>query len=402
VTPLRAGGDDVAELEFDPFDPEVQRDPYPIYERFRNVQPLAFSPRVDAWFLFRFEDVLRAVHDHDTFVSGQGINLTPSNESSPARTLISIDNPVHDELRSVVSRLFTPKAMERFDARVRVLAREHVDAFATRGSCELMHELAIPLPIIVVGDLLGVRPEDRMQFREWADALVHQDVSRPETLEPARLAGAAIGAYFLDVIERRRAEPTDDLMSVLLGAEVQGEPLPSSDIVGMAFLLIVAGTETTTNLIGNAALALAAHPEQLAILRDDMSISAAAIEETLRFDGPVQGLARVAVEDVETAGGTLRAGSRVQLRYGSANRDEREFADADMFDVRRPIGRHVAFGHGIHHCLGAALARLEGRIMLEELVTRVGDWKVVDDEIDRWPSAEVRGPAELHLEFSAS
>jgi cytochrome P450 len=392
----------LGQLEFDPFDPEVQRDPYPIYARFRDEQPLAYSPRVDAWFLFRFDDVLRAVHDHDTFVSGQGINLTPSNESSPARTLISIDNPVHDELRAVVSRLFTPKAMQRFDPRVRELAREHVDAFASRGSCELMHELAIPLPIIVVGDLLGVRPDDRMQFRDWADALVHQDVSRPETLEPARVAGAAIGAYFLDVIEQRRREPIDDLMSVLLAAEVEGEPLPNSDIVGMAFLLIVAGTETTTNLIGNAVLAFANHPPQLAVLRDDLSLATGAVEETLRYDGPVQGLARVAVEDVDTAGGTLRAGSRVQLRYGSANRDEREFADADTFDISRPIGRHVAFGHGIHHCLGAALARLEGRIMLEELVTRLNDWTVVDDEVDRWPSAEVRGPAALHLEFSAS
>ena len=384
---------------FDPYSPEVQDDPYPLYQRMRDSEPVAYNAELDCWFLFRFDDVLTAVHDHETFVSGQGISVTPGRDTQPAPTLIAMDNPLHDELRTAVSRKFTPRAIKEFEPIVRALATEHVDAFVDRGSCELMHELAIPLPMIVVGDLLGVRPEDRAQFREWADALVHQDPRRPETLEPARAAGGALGQYFAGVIEDRRRQPADDLVSDLIAAEVRGRALEFSEIVGFAFLLIVAGTETTTNLIGNAVLALAHDPSQHAALRADPSLFIGAVEEVLRYDGPVQGLSRVTVDDVVLSDTTVPAGSRIQLRYGSANRDEREFPDAGTFDVRRVPGRHVAFGHGIHHCLGAALARLEGRIVLEELVARTSDWEVVAP-VERWASAEVRGPSRLELAFS--
>ena len=384
---------------FDPYSPEVQDDPYPLYQRMRDVEPVAYNAELDCWFLFRFGDVLTAVHDHEAFVSGQGISVTPGRDTQPAPTLISMDNPVHDELRTAVSRKFTPRAIKEFEPIVRALATEHIDAFVERGSCELMHELAIPLPMIVVGDLLGVRPEDRAQFREWADTLVHQEPRRPETLEPARAAGGALGEYFAGVIEDRRRAPTDDLVSDLIAAEVRGRTLEFQEIVGFAFLLIVAGTETTTNLIGNAVLALARDPSQHAALRADPGLFTGAVEEVLRYDGPVQGLARATAVDVVLSGTKLPAGSRVQLRYGSANRDEREFPDADTFDVRRVPGRHVAFGHGIHHCLGAALARLEGRIVLEELVARTSGW-AVREPVERWASAEVRGPARLELGFS--
>jgi cytochrome P450 len=384
---------------FDPYSSEVQDDPYPLYQRMRDSEPVAYNAELDCWFLFRFDDVLTAVHDHETFVSGQGISVRPGRDTQPAPTLIAMDNPLHDELRTAVSRKFTPRAIKEFEPIVRALAAEHVDAFVDRGSCELMHELAIPLPMIVVGDLLGVRPEDRAQFREWADALVHQDPRRPETLEPARAAGGALGQYFAGVIEARRQRPADDLVSDLIAAEVRGRSLEFSEIVGFAFLLIVAGTETTTNLIGNAVLALAHDSSQHAALRADPSLSMGAVEEVLRYDGPVQGLSRVTVDDVVLSDTKVPAGSRIQLRYGSANRDEREFPDAGTFDLRRVPGRHVAFGHGIHHCLGAALARLEGRIVLEELVARTSDWEVVAP-VERWASAEVRGPSRLELAFS--
>ena len=385
---------------FDPYSPEVQEDPYPLYRRMRDREPVAYNPELDCWFLFRFDDVLAAVHDHETFVSGEGISVTPGRGTQPAPTLIAMDNPLHDELRTAVSRKFTPRAIRDFEPIVRELAREHVDRFVDRGSCELMHELAIPLPMIVVGDLLGVRAEDRDQFREWADALVHQDPRRPDTIAPAKHAGTELGKYFAAVIEDRRRAPTDDLVSDLITAEVRGRSLELQEIIGFAFLLIVAGTETTTNLIGNAVLALSADPAQFAALRNESSLFPGAVEEVLRYDGPVQGLARVTAVDVELSGTKIPAGSRVQLRYGSANRDEREFPDADRFDVTRAPGRHVAFGHGIHHCLGAALARLEGRIVLEELVGRTSEWTVTEPA-SRWPSAEVRGPASLQLMFAA-
>jgi len=285
----------------------------------------------------------------------------------------------------------------RFEPRVRELVDAHVDAFAGRGSCELMAEFAIPVPIIVVGDLLGVRPADRAQFRLWADDLVHQDPTRPETIDAAKAASAAIAAYFGEVIEDRRRHPGDDLITALLATAVDGEPLPYGDLLGFAFLLIAAGTETTTNLVGNAALVLAAHPDQRAALVADPSLVAGAVEEVLRWDAPVQGLARVTVENLTVSGTELPAGARVQLRYGSANRDEAEFADGERFDIRRCITRHVGLGHGIHYCLGASLSRLEGRIMLESLLRRVPEWEVTN--VDRHPSLEVRGPAHLELSY---
>lgn len=384
---------------FDPYSAEVQEDPYPLYRRLRDEEPVAHNPELACWFLFRFADVLTAVHDHERFLSGHGISVAPGRQTQPAPTLIAMDNPLHDELRTAVSRKFTPRAIKELEPVVADLAADHVDAMLAGDSCELMQALAIPLPMIVVGDLLGVRPEDRPQFREWADALVHQDPRREETMAPAKAAGAELGRYFAAVIADRRQEPRDDLVSDLIAAEVRGRALEVHEIIGFAFLLIVAGTETTTNLIGNAVLALSADPDQLAWLRADPSRCADAVEEVLRYDGPVQGLARVTAIDVELSGTTIPAGSRVQLRYGSANRDEREFADADRFVVARPAGRHVAFGHGIHHCLGAALARLEGRIVLEQLVRRTTDWQVTGP-VERWPSAEVRGPSTLPLAFT--
>jgi cytochrome P450 len=386
-------------MEFDPLAPDVQADPYPTYRWFREHEPVARNEALGAWFVFRFDDVLRALHD-DRFVSGQGVSLTPGPPTRAGRTLIATDNPVHAEMRSAISGFFTPRAVARFEPRVRALVTEYLDAFTERGTCELMHDFAIPIPVIVVGDLLGVRAEDRQQFREWADDLVHQDPTRPATIAPAREAAAAIGRYFTAVIEERREHPGDDLISALLHTTVDRAPLPFEDLLGFAFLLIVAGTETTTNLVGNAALALDAHPDQRKAIASDLSLIPGAIEEVLRWDAPVQALARVVVENVTVGDVVLPAGSRVQLRFGSANRDDREFADAEAFDIRRSITRHVGLGHGIHYCLGASLSRLEGRIMLEEFVRRIPDWTVAGS--DRHPSLEVRGPAHVALEFAPS
>jgi cytochrome P450 len=384
-------------MEFDPLAADVQADPYPTYRWFRAHQPVAYNTALDAWFLFRFEDVLRALHDDTVFISGEGVSLAAGDPAKVGRTLIGSDDPVHHQLRSAISAYFTPRAVARFEPRVRGLVESHVDAFAERGSCELMAEFAIPVPVIVVGDLLGVRPEDRAQFRLWADDLVHQDPTRPETIVAAKEASAAIAAYFGEVIEARRRQPEDDLITALLSTTVDGATLPSEDLLGFAFLLIAAGTETTTNLVGNAALALDAHPDQRAALAGDPSLVAGGVEEVLRWDAPVQGLARVTMENLTVAGTELPAGARVQLRYGSANRDEAEFADSECFDVRRRIARHVGLGHGIHYCLGASLSRLEGRVMLESLLRRVPEWGV--EHVDRHPSLEVRGPAHLELSF---
>lgn len=385
---------------FDPYDAAVITDPYPVYDALRARHPAVHNAELDCWFLLNFADVHAAASDAVRFTSSQGIDIGRS-RSNPARNIFTLDNPEHDQLRSVVSRRFTPRAISAFEPRIRALAREHLAAFIERGSCELMADLAIPLPIIVVGDLLGVPAADRLQFREWADTLVHQDAREPASVERAREAGLAVAGFFAAAVEARRAAPADDLLSDLLATHVSGRPMTTAEIVGFAFALIVAGTETTTNLIGNTILALDAFPDQRALLAARPQLSAAAIEESFRYDAPVQGLARVATEDVVIGDDLIPEGSRVQLRYGAANRDPAHYPEPGRYWIERPAPagiRHLALGHGIHFCLGAALARLEGTIMLEELIRAVPTWEV--SGLARRPSAEVRGPETLHLEFS--
>ncbi|HEY2301554.1 MAG TPA: cytochrome P450 [Acidimicrobiales bacterium] len=387
--------------DFNPYAPEVRDDPYPLYSRLRRRSPVAFSEELNCWFLFRFADVIDAAHDHRRFISSEGVALLGGRPSSLVPMIVTTDNPDHDRLRALVSRRFTGRAMAGLEAPIRGYAREAIQAFAARGSCELMTELAIPIPLLVVGDLLGVAAEDRHRFREWAEALVHLNPMQPDTVTAARSAGMEIGQYLFAVIEERRRRPGDDVISLLLASTLDGEALDVSFVLGFAFLFIVAGSETTTNLIGNGMIALARHPDQLDAVRADPSLVAGMVEEILRYDGPVQGVARVVNQDVRIGGATLPAGAKVQLRWGSANRDEDEYRDADTFDVRRPIRRQVAFGHGIHYCLGAALSRLEGRVIFEELLSRLGTWEV-PDTIERLPSGEVRGPASLPLVFPAA
>jgi cytochrome P450 len=385
-------------VSFDPYDPAVIDDPYPVYDRLRGSGP-AYNAELNCWFLLRWNDVLAAAGDALLFTSAQGIDIGQS-RSNPARNIFTLENPEHDQLRSVVSKRFTPRAISAFEPRVRALAREHLDGFAGRGSCELMTELAIPLPIIVVGDLLGVEPADRLQFRQWADALVNQDARDASSVERAREAGLAVAGYFTEAVADRQRTPRDDLLSDLLVSQVGGRPMTTAEVIGFAFALIVAGTETTTNLIGNTALALDAFPVQRRLLASRPELADAAVEEVFRYDAPVQGLARVTTADATMGGTVIPAGSRVQLRYGAANRDPDRYPEPGRFDIERPSPtgiRHIALGHGMHFCLGAALSRLEGRVVLEELMRVIPEWSVTS--VSRHPSAEVRGPASLSLQF---
>jgi cytochrome P450 len=391
----------VTVAEFNPYAPEVQDDPYPLYARLRRHSPVAFSEELNCWFLLRFADVIEAAHDHRRFISSEGVSLLGSQPSNVIPMIVSTDNPDHDRLRALVSRRFTARALADLEAPIRRYAGEAIETFAGRGSCEVMSELAIPIPLLVIGDLLGVAAEDRHAFREWGEALVHLNPFEPDTVAAARTAGMEIGQYMLAVIEERRRHPGDDLISLLLASRLDGEALDVSFVLGYAFLFIVAGSETTTNLIGNGVIALGRHADQRDAVRADPSLVPGMIEEVLRYDGPVQGVARVVNQDVLVGDVTIPAGAKVQLRWGSANRDGDEYEDPDGFDVRRRVRRQVAFGHGIHYCLGAALSRLEGRVIFEELLARLGDWEV-PDRVERLASGEVRGPARLPLTFSPS
>ena len=389
---------------YDPYDPATQSDPYPSYRRLRDDAPVYHDERRGFWALSRFDDVLWAAHDPATFCSGEGIALE-GQARSPFPNLIVMDDPRHAQLRKLVSRGFTTRPVGAFEPRVRELATNMIDEVVARTTAgetvDLVPALTGPLPMTVVGDLIGVAPSDREQFRTWSDTVVHQDVDRPETVEAGRAAVGAVVGYFSEIIVARRAAPTDDLVSALIAASVDGERLADDEILGFCFLLIVAGTETTTNLLGLGAIALATNPAERARLLADPSLVPGAIEEMLRWGSPVQGLARTTTRAVERHGVTIPEGAKVQLLYGSANRDEREFTDPDRFDVTRTIERHLAFGHGVHFCLGAALARLEATVVFEEMLRRIPGWQVDADAFTWIRSSSVRGPATLPITRSA-
>jgi len=386
-------------VRYDPYDPATQRDPYPVYRALRDEQPVYHDAERGFWALSRFDDVLWAAHEPDRLCSGQGIALE-GQARSPFPNLITMDEPRHGQLRQLVARGFTSRPVSMFEERIRAVADELIDRFAGRGSVDLVPALTGPLPMIVVGDLIGVDPEDRDPFRVWSDTIVHQDVDQPDTVAAGRAAATAVVEHFAMMVEARRAAPRDDLVSALLSASVDGEHLTDEEILGFCFLLIVAGTETTTNLLGTGVLALAADPTQRARLAEQPALLPDAVEEMLRWGSPVQGLARTTTSDVERHGVTIPAGEKVLLLYGSANHDERHFEDPERFDAGRTIERHVAFGHGIHFCLGAALARLETRVVFEQLLARLDDWQVDEAALEWIHASTVRGPAVLPLTFA--
>lgn len=386
-------------MRFDPYDPSTQRNPYPIYRALRDDHPLYRDQQRGFWALSRFEDVLWAAHEPGRFCSSEGVALE-GQARSPFPNIITMDDPRHGELRNLVARGFTSKPVATFEDRVRLLATELIDRFAEDGSVDLVQALTGPLPMMVVGDLIGVAPENREQFRAWSDTIVHQNVDHPQTVEAGRAAATAVVEHFAEIVRERRSRPEDDLVSALLEATVDGEHLTDEEILGFCFLLVVAGTETTTNLIGTGALALAAFPDERAELMRHPDLLPSAVEEMLRWGSPVQGSARTTTEPVERHGETVPAGAKVLLLWGSANHDDRQFTDPERFKVRRTIERHLAFAHGVHFCLGAALARLETRVVFAELLTRIPDWHIEESAVTWIHASTVRGPATLPMEFT--
>lgn len=372
-----------------------------MYRALRDDAPVYRDEARGFWALSRFEDVLWAAHDTARFCSGQGIALE-GQARSPFPNIITMDEPRHSALRRLVARGFTAKPVGAYEDRIHTVARELVDRFAADGTADVVPALASPLPMIVIGDLIGVDPADRDQFRAWSDTIVHQDVDRPETVRAGRAAASAVVEHFAGIVADRRARRRDDLVSALVDATVDGEHLTDEEILGFCFLLVVAGTETTTNLIGAGVLALAQNPAERSALIEAPGRLPAAVEEMLRWGSPVQSSARTTTEPVRRHGTEIPAGVKVLLLWGSANHDEREFPDAERFDIRRRIERHAGFGHGAHFCLGAALARLEVRVVFDELLTRISDWEVDQEGVTWIHAASVRGPASLPIRFSAS
>jgi cytochrome P450 len=387
-------------MHYDPFDPAVQLDPYPTYAEMRRDAPVYRNEEAGFWALSRFEDVWSAVHDPSTFSSAQGIFVGRAEMDMTKLflpMLIMMDPPRHTKLRAIVSRVFTPRRMLELEDTIRDLARSMLQPALERDSFDLIETLAAPLPTFVIADLLGVPRSDYQDFRTWSEQLVSGDPFSEE-LAGTSLAGAAsLYEYFTAIIAERRQAPRADLVTSLIEAEVDGERLTDEELLGFCLLLLVAGNETTTNLISNAAVALAANPDQCAGLVEEPGSFPNAIEEFLRFDSPVQGLARTLTRDVELHGETMAAGDKVMLLFGAANRDAQEFGpNADTLDVRRDITRHLAFGHGIHYCLGASLARLEASVACEELLAALPHLDLAAEPARR-RSGPIRGL--LHVEL---
>ncbi|MGH3105875.1 MAG: cytochrome P450 family protein [Rubrobacteraceae bacterium] len=398
----------------DLFDPVFKADPYPTYARLRSSAPIYRAALPDGrgvWLITRYEDVLAVLKDH-RFVKDWRGALTPEQLAQVppipevmkplSQNMLDTDPPDHERLRALVSKAFTPRLIERLRPRVQAISDGLLDAVQDRGEMDLIDDYAFPLPITVIAELLGVPAEDRNNFREWSDAAVSGNASQEYMEEILIPHMQAFTDYLRALFEEKRANPGDDLVSALVRAEEAGDRLSEDELLGMVFLLLVAGHETTVNLIGNGVLALLQHPDQLRKLKEDPSLIKPAVEELLRYDGPVEtSTERFAREDVEIGGQVIPRGEMVLVVLAAADHDPERFSDPDELDITRTDNRHLAFGKGIHHCLGAPLARMEGQIAISTLLRRMPNLRLkgAPESLSWRPGMILRGLRGLPVEF---
>jgi cytochrome P450 len=379
------------------FSDEMRRNPYPLYDQLRTSSPLLrVPPPFNAWMIFDYEGVKWALNDHDTF----------SSRVPAPQWFIFFDPPAHTKLRALISRAFTPRMVANLEPRIRELSCQLLDQTIERGEMDLAADFSVPLAMQVIAGMIGIPLADWTRYKRWSDVILSLSYARSggEEAERATRDFTAItlemDAYLADMIRERRNAPQDDLLTRLIEAEVDGERLSQKEILGFFQLLVVAGQETTTNLINNAVLCLLEHPDQLGRLRAAPELLPIAIEEVLRYRSPLQWMMRTPRRDVEVHGQVIPAGNLVLAMIGSANRDPRQFPKADRFDAGRDPNPHVAFGHGIHFCLGAALSRMESRIALSDLLERYKDFELASDQ--PWEprkALHVLGPTRLPIRF---
>jgi cytochrome P450 len=360
----------------EPLSPAAKPNPHPIYARLRAsrpVYPVTMPDGSRLWLITRYDDVEQALRDPRLVKQLPDLEDIPPEVMPVMGHMLNRDPPDHTRLRALVHKAFTPRLVSGLRPRIQQIADDLLDAVQPTGAMDLIDDYAFPLPMIVITELLGVPSHDRDRFRKWSNAVLSSEPTADQLLSEGTQAGmVAFIDYLRALMEDKRANPRDDLISKLILAEEQGDTLDEDELLSMIFLLILAGHETTVNLIGNGILALLRHPEQLRALIEDPSLIASAIEELLRYDGPVETATfRYASTDVEVGGTAIPKGDAVLVVITSANRDETHFPDADRLDVTRTDNRHVAFGKGIHFCLGAPLARLEGQIAIGTLLRRM-------------------------------
>jgi cytochrome P450 len=443
-------------IDYNPFYPEAKEDPYPYYAAMRKESPVYRIPNTDVYAVTRYEDVSTMLKRPEEFSSagmrlmlmgnivegmgmGAGASSTagvaqvaaaarrgapvPAAEPLPvlpdmnamsfdmtefltARSVIMSDAPVHGPLRALVNRGFTPRRIGALEKRLRTISEKCLDNIRgdlrKSGEFDLVDRLAIPIPVRIIAELLGVEADRYEDFKRWSDLIVAGVSGATAGTRPPELLGAfnELYTYIISIAELRRKDPQEDLISVLVQAQEGDAELSDAEVVMFAILLLTAGNETTTNLLGNAVLALLRHPDQLAEVRSDPSLIPRLIEETLRWDSPVQALFRQATTDVELPGGKIPAGSIVLPVFAAANRDDRQFPDGDLFDIHRDTQGHLAFGFGVHFCLGASLARLEAKVALETLLSGLPDFEFAAGQAERVEYIDsflLRGPKALRL-----
>jgi cytochrome P450 len=384
---------------FDLFSDDMRRNPYDVYDQLRSSSPVFHLSQFDLWMILDFDGVKRALVDHDAFSSD--LSLVPGN-GNPGEWFNFFDPPRHTKLRAIISKAFTPRVVANLEPRIRELSCELLDDAIERGEIDLAADFAVPLPMRVIAELVGVPTSDWPRYKRWSDVILKianmfsKDEEAAATLDEFRAVTAEMRAVLPDLIAERRAARDDVLLTRLVEAEVDGERLSPEEVLGFAQLLLVAGQETTANLINNAVLCLMENPNQLARLRAAPELLPSAIEEVLRFRSPLQWMPRATRRDVELGGRVIPAGKLVLPMIGSANRDPQHFPDAGRFDITRDPNPHIAFGHGIHACLGAPLSRLEARIALADFLARVERFEPASDQ--PWEprkALQVHGPSRL-------
>ena len=398
---------------FYPVGKRFYEDPYATYRRLRERDPIHYSRLFNGHVLTRHADVTAVLRDsrysaderkqanwekfHQQAIK-QGI-LEP--DESTTFSMLRSDPPDHTRLRGLVSRAFTPRTVEGLRGRVEAIVQEHLDAVADQGGMDVIASLAYPLPVIIIGEMLGVPREDQARFKHWSDEMVRgMGMSSVDDSRRSNRAARELRAYLEGVASARRREPREDLLSALLAADDNGERLSDDDLYETCSLLLVAGHETTTNLIGNGLLALLRNPEQFDMLRREPERIEHAVEEFLRYDSPVQATTRILPEDIQFDGHTFKKGQQVALMLGAANRDPAQFRDPERLDVTREDVKHAAFGHGIHFCLGAPLARLEAPAAFTAMIERFPQMRLDDSVQPRWKENLIlRGLEQLPVRF---
>jgi cytochrome P450 len=393
--------------------PEIRANPYSFYTQIRSQDPVYWDEAMGFWVLTRYDDVAYVFND-TRFSRAQGLRQgfkrlpEPEQEIGKpvyqafSKMMTYADPPYHTQLRGLVNKAFTPRMVERMRGHIQQIVDNLLDTIQARGQMDVIHDLAYPLPIIVIAEMLGLAAEERERFKGWSDdlfAILGIVRHSPDLMERAAHGLAEMTNYITALSQERHLQPREDLLTGLVTVVDEGNRLSQEELVANVSLLLAAGHETTTNLIGNGMLALVHNPDQMQKLRDNPTLITSAVEEMLRYDNPVQIVYRSAAEDVEMEGKRIGQGQLVNLVVGAANRDPARFSDPDRFDITRHEGRHVGLGLGIHFCLGAALARLEGEIAFTTLLRRFSEFQLATDSLEWQEHPTFRGLKSLPVTF---